>query len=198
MFAAWLVKIWERIAPEWRVIAQAKILFSVSVLFCATLGFLGSWAMMGWHYAGTVSSLTSAVSARDGTIGQLQEELRGTSPQLAAIQAGRDKIRTQLQAFYVRGGTLLNRNIQSKDEMPKFIEDTDSWAKETDDWAMKNMGEAAAARIFDSEAAPSLIWGNAVSPEYSNVKNYIIGVRRNLSTVIETAAWDGSSAKASP
>ena len=191
----WFGRIWDRISPEWEVIKQAKILFALALFFFAGLGTVAAWAIIEWHHAATESSLQATIGTKDGLIGQLQEELKGTSPQLAAIQAGRDKIRKQLQMYYVQGGDLLNRNIGTKEEMTKFIEDANAWAKAIGDWAMKNMGEAATARIFDSETIPSLVWTNAVSPEYSNVKNYIIGVRRNLSSLIETAAWDGSPAK---
>lgn len=151
------------------------------------------------HYDEKIENLDGVQKTNEATIrnqqaqlDQLREELKGTSPQLAAIQANRDRIRKKLQEYYVKGSELFNRHITSDDEVNKLSSDVQSWATDIDNWADKNMGEAAASKIFDVGTGFGVRWSAAYNDNHSNLMSYIAMVRRNLSTLIETAAWDGT------
>ena len=136
----------------------------------------------------------STITNQQVSINQYQEELKGTSPQLAAIQAGRDKVRTQLQQYYVEAGGFLDKPMASKDEAGDLSKQINTWGAGVATWVQKNLGTAAAMRVFDPETQPSLSWGQCKSQECNNLRDWLLGVRRNLSTLIETAAWDGAPA----
>jgi len=190
----WLVKIWEHIAGEWRVIAQAPVLFGAAIVVgIGAVTFVIAQAM-DWRYGGVEANLQSTVTTQQATISQLQEQLRGTSPQLAAIQAGRDRIRKKLQEFYVQGGTLFNRPSVNGDALKTYNDETVAWATSIGKWTQENMGDAAASRIFDPGSGTGVMW-NGFNSDQSNIRNYIVMIRRNLSSLIETAAWDGSIPK---
>jgi hypothetical protein len=53
------------------------------------------------------------------------------------------------------------------------------------------MGDAASARLLDHGTGFGVNWGKSFNPDHSNTLNYIAMIRHNLSTLIETAAWDG-------
>ena len=176
------------------MIRQAKLLFFLAVVLFAGLGTLGAWVVAVWHFSGTDEQLTAAVSSRDGEINQLQEELRGSSPQLAAIQAGRDRVRNKLQTFYVEGSRLFAVPPQADKDLPNYQRRVEAWGHNVDTWVLANMGDAAQAKIFDPGNGSGVVW-TGYGDQQSNIRNFIIMVRRNLSTLIETAAWDGSVAK---
>jgi hypothetical protein len=136
----------------------------------------------------------ATIKNQETTIAQLQEQLKGISPQLAAIQAGRDKIRRQLQQFYITSGELLYRQPKTDDDVDQLERDADQWANQCVTWIASNMGDAARERFLEPSQMAGLIWSGAVNQKQNNVRNYIINARKNLSTLIETAAWDGTSA----
>ena len=76
----------------------------------------------------------STIQNQSTTIEQLQDELKGTSPQLAAIQAGRDRIRQKLQEFYVQGGVLFNRGILKPEDIKSYGFEADAWANIAGAW----------------------------------------------------------------
>jgi len=190
----WLVRLWDYIAGEWRVIGHAPVLFGAAVVLSVGLAGFVIWRSMEWRYGGVEANLQSTITTQRETIVQLQEQLRGTSPQIAAIQAGRDKIRAQLQSFYIEGAVLFNRQVATAEELTALQSDTGAWAKRVAEWTQSNMGEAALAKVFDPGSGFSVNWGKAFNAEHSNTLNYITMLRRNISTLIETAAWDGRSA----
>jgi hypothetical protein len=103
----WLV---EHFQKEGRVICEAPVAFVVAILILGMLIFVG----VEWHDAGTDSVQRATIENLKIQNGVLQEELKGTSPQLAAIQTQRDSIRRSLQEFYVHGAELFNRSISSE------------------------------------------------------------------------------------
>ncbi len=141
--------------------------------------------------AATIQGQAATIKNEDATIAQLREQLKGTSPQLAAIQANRDAIRSQLQKFYIEGAGLFNRPVSSDADVQKLQADTTTWANAVTQWALQNMGEAATAKIHDEGTGISVIWTRRFNELHGNLMNYIVLRRRNLATLIETAAWDG-------
>ena len=76
----WLSKRWEHLAQEWHVIWEAKSLFGTAAVVLVVATTLGVWNVAEWHHAGIEASLQA-------TNDMLREELKGASPQLAAIQS---------------------------------------------------------------------------------------------------------------
>ncbi len=190
------------IKKSWRAI------FSLAVLLSA-----GAWYWDQSRYSDRIGNLESAdklaqgtiksqeIGAQnqsttivnlDNTIAQLQEQLKGTSPQLAAIQASRDHIRKQLQQFYISESNLFNRVVANNDDVKKLNDETMALSNIIAEWVVKNMGDAAVAKIFDPGSGIGVNWWRAFNQEHVNILNYIVMIRRNLSDLIESAAWDGS------
>jgi len=179
-----------------------------TVIRRAPLAVILTGAIFAWgyhfydkdQYQGLIVNAQSTSQTDDSTIenlqaqiAQLQEELRGTSPQLAAIQAGRDKIRKKLQEFYLEGGFLAERPVKSASDVKILAQDTEKWENEVKAWAVSNLGEAASYRLFDFSIYPMAQWMNAFNGEHQNTLSIISYLRRNLSALVETAAWDGKS-----
>ena len=113
------------------MIRTAPVAFLVTS--CVLAAIVYWW--MGTRYGDQISDLQITLGTKDATIKkqgvdshyqeltvtnlqntitQLQEQLKGASPQLAALQANRDKIRKQLQLFYILGGDLLSRSVSDQ------------------------------------------------------------------------------------
>ena len=123
----------------------------------------------------------------------MREQLKGTSPELAAIRANRDKIRGALQNFYVQGGELFRRKVSDEPSLNKWLNDGNSWVTETEKWIAENMGQAAGEKFVDQGNSADVGWSDSFNQIHVNARNMIARFRRNLSTLIETAAWDGRS-----
>ena len=141
--------------------------------------------------AATIQGQAATIKHEDATIAQLREQLKGTSPELAAIQANRDEIRAGLQNFYVQSGELFRRKISDEPSLNKWITDANSWVTETQKWIAENMGRPPVKNS----------WIKAIRRMSTGV---IPSTRRTLTratqspasveisrTLIETAAWDG-------
>lgn len=102
-------------------------------------------------------------------------------------------MRAQLQKFYIEATTLFNRDVVTNDDVTRLNADVDVLANSISQWVTKNMGDAAAAKLFDPGTGFGVSWGRAHDTKHSNILNYLAMLRRNLSTLIETAAWDGTS-----
>jgi hypothetical protein len=139
----------------------------------------------------TIQGHAATIKNEDATIAQLREQLKGTSPELAAIQANRDAFRIGLQNFYMRGGELFRRKISDEPSLNQWMTDVNSWAIETQNWIAGNMGQPAVEKFVDQGNTGDVNWGDSFNQAHTNVRNTIARFRRNLSTLIETAAWDG-------
>ena len=122
----------------------------------------------------TIQSKDATIQNQSNTITQMQEELKGTSPQLAAIQAGRDAIRKQLQDFYVEAGSLYDTPIKNKADLAKVVILTNEWSVKVKSWAVRNMGAAATSKIFDQDSFSSRIWPDAVDPQEDNLRIFLL------------------------
>ena len=141
--------------------------------------------------AATIQGQAATIKNEDATIAQLREQLNGTSPELAAIQANRDYVRAGLQSFYVRGGELFRRKVSDEPTLNKWITDANAWVSETEKWIAENMGEAAGEKFVDMGNTADVGWVDSFNQIHTNMRNSVARFRRNLSTLIETAAWDG-------
>src|SRR5271157_6022670 len=102
----------EHFRTEGRVIRQAPAAFIAGLIILGAFVFVG----VDWHYSGTETAQRATIATQQATIDQLRDQLRGTSPQLAAIQAGRDRIRKQLQEFYVEAMRLDSTKVTNETE----------------------------------------------------------------------------------
>jgi uncharacterized coiled-coil protein SlyX len=139
----------------------------------------------------TIQEQSATIQNQSATIAQLREQLKGTSPELAAIQANRDTIRAGLKAFYIRGGEIFRRKVVDEPTMNNWVNDANSWYVETAKWINEHMGEAAVEKFIDMGNTADVGWGDSFSQIHTNMRNSVARYRRNLSTLIETAAWDG-------
>lgn len=158
----WIV---HHLTSEGQVIRQAPVAFLV---MSGLIAYGWHWYENGrfeeraYHLNELISTKDATIQSEDvsaknqnttivnlqGTIVQLQERLKGTSPQLAAIQAGRDKLRAKLQGCYAESGDLLNRIITTPTEVDTLDADTETWAKACAKWIEDNMGVAARERFL--------------------------------------------------
>jgi len=101
-----------------------------------------------------------------------------------------------LQAFYVESGPLKNTEIPKTapiEQFNSYKNAIQAWADKVGHWINDNMGEAAKEKFYDDSSGMFLMYGNAYNDEDNRYKNFITRLRRNLSTLIETNAWDRSS-----
>lgn len=173
-----------------------------TILILVVLICTGVWYLDKLRYEDRITNLEAADKAAQGTIhflqtmnGQLQDQLKGTSPQLAAIQAGRDSIRTHPQTVYVRSAEIATRVIVSQDNLDRLIDDANVWSSDTYGWIRQNMGDAAAERFNDQGKVSTIHWNRSFNSLHNDVINNIAQRRDNVSIMIETAAWDGKPMK---
>jgi hypothetical protein len=103
-------------------------------------------------------------------------------------------IRSNLQGFYVEGGTLMDRPLPnaSEPEIAHYVSEADAWATKANTWIHNELGQAASARFQDRTAYPGRsITG--IPPALSNARIFIADLRQNLTKMIETNAWDAST-----
>ena len=104
------------------------------------------------------------------------------------MRLNRDEIRAGLRNFYVRIGELFRRTIPDVPSLNKWTTDVNSWAIETQNWIAGKMAQAAVEKFVDQGNTGDVSWGDSFNQSHTNVRNTIA---RYLSTLIETAAWDG-------
>jgi hypothetical protein len=121
--------------------------------------------------AATIQGQAGTIKNEDATITQLREQLKGTSPELAAIQANRDKIRGALQNFYVQGGELFRRKVSDEPSLNKWVNDGNYWVTETEKWIAENMGQAAGEKFVDQGNTADISWGDSFNRSAASSMN---------------------------
>jgi hypothetical protein len=105
----------------------------------------------------------------------------------------RRAIRSQLQEFYIEGGQIVDANLPkdiSEEDFKKYSDIADQWTNTTANWIGLNLGDAARAKFLDRSSAPFLMYDKKVNEQHNNIINAVVAFRKNLSTLIETNAWD--------
>lgn len=113
----------------------------------------------------------------------------------SAVVDRRAEIRAKLQEFYIEAGSLLDANIPKgigDEEFKKYSDGADLWATNTANWIGTNLGPAARAKFLDRSSAPFLMYNAAANEKHNTIINALTAFRKNLSTLIETSAWDKS------
>jgi len=178
---------------EGQVIRQAPV---ATIVVWGALSYASYWYLSA-HFADRLENLTAANTALQATVGQLQNELKGASPQLAAMQARRAAARNKLLELYVAVGPLIGKPIPVNLNDKKGMEEAFSslqqraalWTNETAAFIEQNLGPAARDRFLDVSNMPIYGWGNAIEG-YDALMNTLANRRKNLSLLIETAAYD--------
>jgi hypothetical protein len=105
----------------------------------------------------------------------------------------RADVRKQLQQFYVVGGTFIDADLPkdiSEGNFKEYEATVDQWANSTANWIAEHLGQAARAKFLDRSSMPFLSYNKAVNESHNNLLNAVTAFRKNLSTLIETGAWD--------
>jgi hypothetical protein len=191
----------EHFQKEWRVIRGAPVAFSIFLVIIAGFIFAG----MEWHFSGRVEYLQAALTEKQTTIDELHEELKGESPQLAAIQARRAASRSKLLEFYVSAGPLLvlpiaarsdrmDRHAFTEEDVRDFLTREHDWETTTSDWLGATLGIAAKSHFLDMTSCATGFGANqqwlVSDGRYSDALIKVVCLRRNLSSLIETGAYD--------
>jgi hypothetical protein len=174
---------------EGAVIRQAPVAFCIGIAIFGALVFFG----LQWHSAGADAEKNATIENQKSQIAVLQEENKGVLPQQAAINVKRQKTVEQLQKFYVESTPLLNENLPkniSPQDFDKYQAAVNDWTNRTATWIQQNMGEPARDRFLDYGQGFSLNWNRAVNEQHNSDINALGAYRKNLSTLIETNAWD--------
>ena len=192
----------EYLRKEGRVIKGAPLAFAVCVLFVAGIAF----GFAEWHYNGEIGSKDSTIQNQQSRIAILEGELKGASPQLAALEARRAASRKHLLGMYIAAGPLMRIDGPIPD-LPEnryglhVVEDyekqvtasVDKWEKETSEWIGDNLGPAAQARFLDVSNMPTYVWTfkyGGYNYTLSFQMNRLSNERKNLSLLIESSAYD--------
>jgi hypothetical protein len=130
----------------------------------------------------------------------LNGELAETRRQFANVQSvktneqnQRDDVKKGLQGFYEQGTELFKEGLllQQSFEIGQLSEldaKTENWDKNIEAWVRQNMGEAALDRLLEVPNSP--IRMNTSNPHLSETLTVIMHLKKNLSDLIETGAWD--------
>jgi hypothetical protein len=113
--------------------------------------------------------------------------------QAAAAIDKRMDIRKQLQQFYVDGGTFIDTNLPkdiSEENFKVYEAAANQWWNNTANWIGERLGPAARAKFLDQSSRPFLMYNKQVNERHNNILNAVTKFRKNLSTLIETSAWD--------
>ena len=187
---------------EGAVIRQAPVAFCLGILVVGALIFFG----LEWHNSGVERTKDATIQNQQSHIATLEEELKGAAPQLAALQARRAAIRSKLLEFYVAAGPLMKidgpePDLPNKQFSPGVVDNfvqqhlrlVDLWEKQTSEWIGDNLGPAAQARFLDISNMPSFVWSFknlGVNGDLTIQMNRLSNERKNLASLIETAAYD--------
>jgi hypothetical protein len=178
------------IRDEGHVIRQAPVTFIVGWLFVGAIIF----AILEWHFNAELDTQKDTIENQQTRIAALQDELKGASPQLAALQARRYRQREELLKLYVKIGALISDQMKLQTapkgkDLQDVYDKITSWERETSSWLRVNLGEAAEARFLDTVSMPSYTWTGG-DYKYTITMNAVINERKNLSILIENAAYD--------
>ncbi len=113
--------------------------------------------------------------------------------QAEAIGDKRVETREQLHKFYVESETLLNTVIPkdiSSEDFQIYSDNVNNWATSAANWIGENLGAAARAKFLDRSSVPYLSYGRQVNDQHNAIINALVAFGKNLSTLIETSAWD--------
>jgi hypothetical protein len=174
---------------ESEVIRRAPIAFVVAVAIICAATFFG----LQWHNASVEATKDATIENQKSHIATLEEEVKGVAPQQAAINAKRKNVVEQLQKFYVESTPLLNANLPkdiSPNDFASYQTAVNNWITRTATWIQDNMGVPARDRFLDYGQGFSFSWNRAVNEQHNNIINSLGAYRKNLSTLIETNAWD--------
>jgi hypothetical protein len=178
---------------EGRVIKAAPVAVMTFVILCgAVIGGI-VFGIVQWHYSGEVSTQAATIENQKSHIAVLEEENKGVQPQQAAINAKRKALVEQLEKFYVESTPILNANLPkdiSAADFANYQQAVNDWIKRTATWIQQNMGEPARDRFLDYGQGFSFNWARAVNEQHNSDINLLGAYRKNLSTLIETNAWD--------
>jgi hypothetical protein len=156
------------------------------ILIAAAVLTAGLWYLTKSRYEDAIGNLTTANTAQQATIAMLQEELKGASPQLAAIQSRRASIRQGLLDRYVQNSKLISTDVWAAGvtKNDAYVADTQKWEAETSDYIQKNLGDAAQARFL----ATANSTGGATKAQTAWYR--MMNLRDTLNTIIESATFD--------
>jgi hypothetical protein len=202
MAAEGIKAIAEYLQKEGRVIKDAPAAYIVGVAILGGVIF----AVLDWHYREEIANKDSTIQTQQARIGTLEGELKGASPQLAALEARRAASREHLLELYVAPAELtkvetpppdLPYNGHSSDQIKALVASVDAttrnWENTTASWLEKNLGPAAKSRFLDISNMPVYSWslsdiGN--NSELTSILNRVVNERKNLAVLIETSAYD--------
>lgn len=177
---------------EGRVVKDAPISIA---LFVVLIGGMIA-GIFEWHYSEEINTQTATIENLKSRNEELQEELKGASPRLAAIQARRIAIRDHLLEMYIAAGPLIGKGMPknpgdkmpTRDDVMAIKVEAATWEQNTAEWLNKNLGPAAQARFLDVSNMPTYAWLAAYP--YDDIMNHLVNERKNLAVLIETSAYD--------
>jgi hypothetical protein len=105
----------------------------------------------------------------------------------------RAEVRKKLREFFVVGGTFIEADLPkdiSEENFKAYEANADQWANSTANWIAWHLGQGARAKFLDKSSVPTKTYDNAVNVPHNNLLNGVAALRTNLSTLIETGAWD--------
>jgi hypothetical protein len=101
--------------------------------------------------------------------------------------------KAELQKFFIEAGVLLNTPIDraiSDQDFKKYSDSVELWINTTGKWIRDNLGDAALAKFLDRSTTTFLMYDASVNTMHNNIINGLVSIRKNLSTLVETNAWD--------
>jgi hypothetical protein len=106
-------------------------------------------------------------------------------------------LQRQIREIFVEAGPIIETNIRSvststvlnEEDVRSFIDKAQNWEEKTSNWLKHNLGEAARERFVDLSSVAIVCWDPVCSQPFTKTKNRLVGLRKNLSVIIETPAY---------
>jgi hypothetical protein len=170
------------------VCIAAAIFIGTAIVWIVVLDWQPSVRIFVAALIGALSLVVFAESFR--LINAREQRVLATTGPLVDKRAAK---REKLQALYIECGNLLNAQIPksiTEADFKKYSDAVDAWLNVAANWIGENLGEAAKAKFLDRSSAPFLMYDAAANTQHNNILNALNAFRKNLSTLIETSAWD--------
>jgi hypothetical protein len=113
--------------------------------------------------------------------------------QAAATIDKRADIRKRLHQFYIAGEAFLEANLPkniSEEDFKAYEAAANRWWNDSASWILEHLGPPARAKFLDRSSTQWLNYEKRVNESHNAILNTVVNFRKNISTLIETDAYD--------
>jgi uncharacterized protein YjfI (DUF2170 family) len=167
---------------------SAAIFGGVSLIWLC----VSTWPLTGRVFIAALIGATALLGFSEA-IRWVNNREKGLIFAAAQTSDTRIAIRAHLQQLFIENGNLLEFPIPkdtSQEAFNRYVNTVQNWIDVSSQWIADNLGEAAKAKFQDRSSAQPINYDRAYNGLHNNIIATLVCFRKNLSTLIETSAWD--------